>query len=301
MSQKGLLALALKQVQDFPIEPCNVFRFISPEFGLVRSIQGMQELNGFLIVTGQPYRLAEGRVIHLRSGYVRLHANLRELTLTPHELVVASPGTVIQFIEMSPDCDLSMLGFANSFMENWQKEELLMNYLQGRLYLRLSLQETDEQRLESILSLMWDVVHDIPFPRKTMQSLISTLFHQITYFQEKNYSDDRHKCSHQEEIFNRFLNLVNKYAIRERRVSFYADRLYLTSRYLSTLIRQASHRTVMDWINEAIVQEAKLLLHHSDKLVYQIAGELNFPNTSFFCKYFRRMTGKTPLEYRSEI
>ena len=69
---------------------------------------------------------------------------------------------------------------------------------------------------------------------------------------------------------------------------------FLTPRYLSTLVRQASGRTVMDWVNEAVMQEAKLMLRHTDKLVYQIADELNFPNASFFSKYFRRMAGMTP-------
>jgi AraC-like DNA-binding protein len=46
------------------------------------------------------------------------------------------------------------------------------------------------------------------------------------------------------------------------------------------------------------MQEAKLMLRHTDKLVYQIADELNFPNASFFSKYFRRMAGMTPNDYR---
>lgn len=111
---------------------------------------------------------------------------------------------------------------------------------------------------------------------------------------------EKQKRTRQEEVFNRFLELVNKYAVRERSIAFYADRLYLTPRYLSTLVRQASGRTVMDWVNEAVVQEAKLRLCHTDKLVYQIADELNFPNASFFCKYFRRMTGMTPNDFRQE-
>lgn len=92
---------------------------------------------------------------------------------------------------------------------------------------------------------------------------------------------------------------MNQYALRERNVAFYAEHLCLTPRYLGTLIREVSDHTVMDWINEAVIQEAKILLLHSDKLVYQIADELNFPNPSFFSKFFHRMTGKTPNEYRA--
>lgn len=298
MNQKGLLTLALKQVSDYPVEPFNENRFISPELGFVRSVAGMQELNGTLIVFGYPYRLTEGRVVYIRSGSIRVRANLREITITAHQLVVASPGTVVQFLEMSPDCDLLMLGFANSFMEGWQKEELLMSYLQGRLYLHIPLEKEAEQRLESMFSLFWEVIHDVPFQKEIVQSLISALFHQINYFRKNDLSAKQYKYTRQEDIFNRFIDLVNKYAIRERNVSFYAGRLCLTPRYLSTLIRQVSNRTVMNWVNEAVIQEAELLLRYSNKPIYQIADELNFPNPSFFCKFFRRMTGKTPHEYQ---
>lgn len=54
----------------------------------------------------------------------------------------------------------------------------------------------------------------------------------------------------------------------------------------------------MEWVNQAVVLEAKVLLKHSDLLTYQIADELHFPNPSFFSKFFKRMTGMTPQEYQ---
>mgnify|MGYP002245259316 CR=1 FL=1 len=98
--------------------------------------------------------------------------------------------------------------------------------------------------------------------------------------------------------FPAFHFLVNAYSKRERNVSFYADKLCLTPRYLNTIIRQTSQQTVMDWINQSIILEAKVLLKHSNLLVYQISDELNFPNPSFFSKFFKRMTGMTPHEYQ---
>ena len=58
------------------------------------------------------------------------------------------------------------------------------------------------------------------------------------------------------------------------------------------------HQTVMEWINQSVILEAKVLLKHSNLLVYQISDELHFPNPSFFCKFFKRMTGMTPQEYQ---
>lgn len=300
MKSNRLLLLALRQMRERVGESHNDYRFLIPELGLLRSIHGIADVVRFLSVEGQPYRLTEGRVVYFRAGTLRLRINLRELEFKAGDFLVVSPGTVFEFLYISSDLDLAMLAFSNSLMESWQKEELLQVYLQGRLFLHLSLTEQESQRMEQIFALLWEVVHDRPFPKESVQSLISLVFHQTDGFRGRELEAGKQKRSRQEEVFNRFLELVNKYAVHERSCTFYADRLCLTSRYLSTLVRQASGRTVMDWVNEAVIQEAKLMLCHTDKLVYQIADELNFPNASFFCKYFRRMTGMTPKDYREE-
>ena len=298
MKSNHLLLLALKKVREHVGEGTNTSRFLTSELGLLRSIQGIADVIHFIPMEGQPYRLTEGRVGFFRAGTLRLRINLREVEFKEGDLLAVSPGTVFEFLYVSPDLDLSMLAFSNSLMENWQKEDLLQTYLQGRLFLHLSLTEKEVQRMEQLFALLWEVVHDRPFPRASVQSLISLCFHQLDFVRKRSQSTERQQHTRQEDIFNRFLELVNKYAVRERSIAFYADRLFLTPRYLSTLVRQASGRTVMDWVNEAVMQEAKLMLRHTDKLVYQIADELNFPNASFFSKYFRRMAGMTPNDYR---
>ncbi len=298
MKSNRLLLLALKKVREHVGEGTNTSRFLTSELGLLRSIQGIADVIHLIPMEGQPYRLTEGRVVYFRTGTLRLRINLREVEFKEGDLLAVSPGTVFEFLYISSDLDLAMLAFSNSLMENWQKEDLLQTYLQGRLFLHLSLTEKEVQRMEQLFALLWEVVHDRPFPRASVQSLISLCFHQLDFVRKRSQSTERQQHTRQEDIFNRFLELVNKYAVRERSIAFYADRLFLTPRYLSTLVRQASGRTVMDWVNEAVMQEAKLMLRHTDKLVYQIADELNFPNASFFSKYFRRMAGMTPNDYR---
>lgn len=108
------------------------------------------------------------------------------------------------------------------------------------------------------------------------------------------------RLSRQEELFRRFIALVNQHSKHERSVNFYADKLCLTPHYLSSVIRETSGQTVMQWINQAVILEAKVLLKHSNLLVFQISDELNFPNPSFFSKFFKRMTGMTPAEYQKQ-
>ena len=93
---------------------------------------------------------------------------------------------------------------------------------------------------------------------------------------------------------------MNQHSKHERSVNFYADKLSLTPHYQSSVIRETSGQAVLQWINQAVILEAKVLLKHSNLLVFQISDELNFPNPSFFSKFFKRMTGMTPAEYQKQ-
>ena len=81
-------------------------------------------------------------------------------------------------------------------------------------------------------------------------------------------------------------------------LGFYADKMCLTERYLGTVIRQTSGTTAKGWIDRAIITRVKVELRHTSKSVAQISEEMNFPNPSFFSKYFRRLTGMTPMDYK---
>ena len=301
MQFKGLLPLTLKQLCDCPIEPFNENRFLTTSFGMLRSIGGVRDIHGTMVVNEQPYRILEGRILHIKSGCIRVKINLQEYVLRTHHLIIASPGTVFQLVDVSSDFDMSMIAFTNDFLDDWKEEELLKSYMRGHLYFCTSLEEEEERRWEELCSILWELLHDAPFPMAAIQSLISILFYHAALFRRDELAEMTQRKPRQEEIFDRFIDLVNIHAVGQRNVSFYANRLCLTPRYLSTIVRQASGRTVMDWINEAIVQEAKMQLRHTNKPVYQIADELNFPNPSFFCKYFRRLTGLTPRFFRKKV
>ena len=94
--------------------------------------------------------------------------------------------------------------------------------------------------------------------------------------------------------------MVNQYADKEHNIAFYADQLCLTPNHLGTTIREVSGMTVLDWIHLRIIQQAKLLLMYSDLPVGEVSEQLNFSSPSSFCKFFKKKTGITPLQYREE-
>ena len=90
------------------------------------------------------------------------------------------------------------------------------------------------------------------------------------------------------------------YYKQERSISFYAEKLCLTPKDLSSIIKQATGKLAGEWIDACVVLEAKMLLKCSEKSIQQIAEELNFANQSFFGKYFKHHTGMSPSKYKEE-
>ena len=99
-------------------------------------------------------------------------------------------------------------------------------------------------------------------------------------------------------VFDQFLSLVSEYHTEHRGMAFYADRLCLTPKYLSKLVKTASGKSAPDWIDGFVILEARNMLRYSDIPIKEIVSRLNFPNPSAFHKFFKQKTGLTPLQYR---
>lgn len=295
MEQKEPMELGLQLLKDINIVRHNEFRFINAEFGFVTSFSKMETT---IFKIGQPYRLQEGRIAIITNGRARVLINLIEYIFRPNYISLIAPGSIIQIIETSQDFDAHMMAIEQNFLPVSGKEEFFAHFLQRKKNLLLPLTSTEQVQIENFITVMWDVLQEPIFRKEVIQHLLAGLLYNIEYIAKNKGQSESSPLTHQNDIFQRFISLVNTYSKTERNVSFYADKLCLTPRYLNTVIRQASQQTVMDWINQSIILEAKVLLKHSNRLVYQISDELNFPNPSFFSKFFKRMTGITPQEYQ---
>ena len=194
---------------------------------------------------------------------------------------------------------MQMMAMNQDFLPISGKEDFFSYLLHHQKNILLLLSPQEVLQTEYYFTLMWNILQEPTFRREAIRHLLASLLYYIEYIAQSNMLMNPVRLTRQEDIFQRFISLVNACSKKERNVNFYADKLCLTPRYLNTVVRQASQQTVMDWINQSIILEAKILLKHGNRLVYQISDELNFPNPSFFCKFFKRMTGMTPHEYQN--
>ena len=104
--------------------------------------------------------------------------------------------------------------------------------------------------------------------------------------------------SHERKLLLLALTYRERYYKQERGVAFYADKLCLSPKYLSSLSKSVCGYTVQELVFRAIIRRSMLLLKNSNKTIQEISDEFHFPNASAFGTFFKKETGLSPLHYR---
>ena len=132
-------------------------------------------------------------------------------------------------------------------------------------------------------------------------NMLETLFCVLNAIYDRYRSTTSSKTlSRKEEIVHTYFQLVLKHYDKERSVGFYADKLCITSTYLNALVKEVRGETASQIITNAVILYAKSRLKDTTDTVQQISDQLNFPNSSFFAKYFKREVGVSPTDYREQ-
>ena len=136
------------------------------------------------------------------------------------------------------------------------------------------------------------------FRKDIVRSLFTAMIYDISNAIYRIQALGTRKYTRAEDIFTRFIKLVELYYRRERRVSWYADKLDITAKYLSESVKQVSKRTANEWIDNYVTIALRVLLRNTNKSIKEITQEMNFPNQSFLGTFFKDHVGMTPTAYR---
>ena len=129
-------------------------------------------------------------------------------------------------------------------------------------------------------------------------NLICSFCYEVACVVRAKLSLEEVSGSRKNQIFQKFIREVMEHYATEHRVEFYANRLGMSAKYLCMVVKEVTNIPPQNWINDIIIRSAKVMLSTTDLSINEITQQLNFPNPSFFCQYFKRSVGQTPLKYR---
>lgn len=256
-----------------------------------------------------PYRINAFFILICKRGYGKISVNLSEHEIHDNTIFVNTPNNIIQLQQQDrKPTEGVVLSFSEEFAReaNFDVKNLtpLFLKLKDKPIIGISPEECD-RLLGIISSLGEDILSDPsnqPFREDTIRSLTSYLLYKICGVISLGLKQlpvaETKTQSRNEEYFHRFMKVLGENYKRERTLGFYSSQLYISPKYLTTIIRKVSSRSAADWINSYVILEAKNLLRYSSMSVQEVAYALNFPNQSFFGKYFKHHTGYSPSQYK---
>jgi len=235
------------------------------------------------------------------KGQISYRMDTEELVVHAGEMLVASERHVIDGYQPSADmeglCIMMSVDFFHEIIKSVHDVSSLFVFARMQPVMKLEANEitTFVEYFQVIKQKISD--NHNHFRKDLIRTLMLAMFYDVgnVIYRVKNFDESLLRS---EKVFTRFLKMVEENCKRERRVSWYAQQLNITPKYLSTAVKRISGRTAVEWIENYVTMELRVLLKNSTKSIKEITEELNFPNQSFLGKYFKEHVGMTPSAYR---
>lgn len=246
----------------------------------------------------KPFHMDEMRIFVVMEGWTEPTINLLSNHFSVGELVFIGPNGLAQVNNASPDLK-SIAVSVSSELFGLALGNRIPKAFDGHIRdFHFPLQPDELEFFDTLHRLLYDNISKENGSMQVTLHLISTILWYVDSLWQRNEDAHRQSQSREQQLFADFIQFVNKYAPQQHNIGFYADRLFISARYMSSIVKKVSGKSAKEWIDNAIVTKAKVELRHTDKQVNEISDEMNFPNTAFFCKFFKRLSGMTPMEYK---
>lgn len=262
------------------------------------------DLNSRDVFLNDPVRVNALQVLLVLEGSIDLSIDYVLFQASTNTVVTIMPTHITKVMKYSPNFKGRLMAVSRAFLEQSMMpnhSSSMIQYMKIRKNPTILLQESEIKTLdESMLRLRQTILQTSHhLQRLLIQNTLMGFFIEMgNIFSERKEYNTPPSLTRKEELFESFLRILYMYCKEQHVVSFYAEQLYITPQYLSLILKELTGRSANKWIDEALMQEAKILLKAPQATVQQVADALHFSDQSTFGKFFKKHAGMSPMEYR---
>lgn len=279
----------------------------------------MEERNSNLAVLREPFvagideelspimhhlwKLEGGAIYFCRKGWAHITIDLKDYEVVENTQVVLLPGTIIRINGSSDDFTASYFGFPKEmFIEACMRfEPIFFRFIKNNpCYV---LPEENTGAINGLICATTAIYSDRKnrfrnqIAKNHLQSFMLDIYDKCyRHFGQQEIEGG----SRQDEIFKNFISLVHTNCISQREVNFYADKLCISTKYLTGICKSVTGDSAKKIIDDFAILEIKVLLQSTELTIQEIADRLSFPDQSYLGRYFKRHEGISPKEYQSK-
>ena len=236
------------------------------------------------------------------SGVARALYDMQEVVFRPNEIAVVMPDHILRPLESSPDYSVTLLVHSPSLCEELKTKRLTHDY--HKYHRQPTCLLTDEEMAQYMQAV--DLLEHICKTSTQRYPLRHEMLIQLTNVMSEMHNAFRReidekilKEDNQYAVFNAFCDMLAMHYREQHEVAFYAEKAHLTARHFSVIIKEVVGISASDYIEQYLATQAKnLLTTRPDLSVQQISYHLGYADSPSFCRFFKRMTDKTPKDFR---
>ena len=252
---------------------------------------------------GKTIKVDVDTIIFCRKGTANIEIDLIPYEIVANTQLIIIAGSIVHNISNSDDFKISYITFKHEVYDEAtaQLEPSFTFFLKE--YPCVQLGEKKINKMNYLVEAMEDFYNEktncfrVKIFKNNIQSFLLDVYDKTRTLFKIEKSEE---VGRREELFIKFIHLIHKYCPQQREVGFYAEKLCITSRYLSSITQNVADKSAKYIIDKHAIQRIKIMLKYSNMSIQDISYELNFPNQSFFSRYFKKHTGMSPLEYRAK-
>jgi len=244
-----------------------------------------------------------GTIVICRRGRADILVNFSKWQLLPGAVITLFPNDVVMISEASEDFETERLVYDQALLReaSLQLEHTVYQVLrEDRCRNNSTVVTAIIDNMFALLRVYFDQEECTCTDRLVVLQLKSFFLGFYEYVNRHPQPDSHEGSRRAREIFNEFMRLIERHYKQNRNVTFYAWELHITPKYLNNISTQIAGHTSKTLIDHFVVLQLKLALGNSSKSIKEIAHEYHFSDLSFFSRYFRLHTGKSPQQFRKE-
>ena len=242
-----------------------------------------------------------GQILMCDGGTATIYINYKLTELHPGSIILMKSGDIVRGEDMSDDYKVSCLAYDESIQReaSFRLESVVSDFLARGFYTSDAFLGRFFHQILKIVDILIDSNEAASALRDVTVMQLRSFFLVCYERFVKERTDIKRR--RKDELYSQFFDLLIHNHKEERSVTFYAQRMNMTTRYLNEIVNHATGHSAKTLIDDYVVAQLQMALQVSTKTISQIAWDYNFESLPFFCDYFKHRTGITPQAFRESL
>jgi len=255
-------------------------------------IFALKDIAPYLRTPIPPIFFGYNLLIHLTKGYFQHQIESTKFLVQAPAVIIANYGHISAISDVDKNAEGHCVLIKEQAMTSILRDQETLNIF--NIAPLLNLKDLDSDDLNAMLQLLYKEIYDENPYKSYYESIFKTIILKII-----KLSDASTTLQRNQEIAIAFKQLVYLDFFKEKSVTYYADKLSVSTNYLNRCVSAVFNKSAKQVILEVAIMHSQLLLLETNKPVANIAYELEFEDPSYFTRLFKKLVGVTPKEYRN--